>query len=68
MIEETLRRCAICKSLKPESEFNFKNKDAGLRHSYCRICHSAWQKAHYRREWYSNGRGRWGQPDPPLHY
>ena len=36
--------CGTCKILKPITDFNFKNKSAGKRQSFCRDCHSLKQK------------------------
>lgn len=32
---------------KPVSEFAFKNKAAGVRHSICKLCHSTYHAQHY---------------------
>lgn len=45
-ISESLKRCAKCALVKPESEFHRrKNK----RHSYCRVCIGAYKRSHYLR-------------------
>src|SRR5712691_6389703 len=38
-----------CGQLKLLGEFSFKNEARGWRHSYCRACHKAWNRAHYER-------------------
>jgi hypothetical protein len=35
--------------LKDESEFNFKFRDIGRRHPFCRECQHAWNREHYKR-------------------
>ena len=34
---------------KPVTEFNFKNRAAGVRHSYCRECGKKLTRSHYKR-------------------
>lgn len=43
-----MRTCSKCKLDKPLDEFHFKNRDKGIRHSYCSVCHSAYVKSHYQ--------------------
>ena len=43
------KRCSKCKALKPLTEFNFKHRAAGVRHSYCRECGKELTRSHYRR-------------------
>src|SRR5574337_230956 len=33
---------------KPVSEFSFKNKAKGIRHSLCKSCHSTYRTQHYK--------------------
>ena len=41
--------CSKCKALKPLTDFNFKHRAAGVRHSYCRDCGKELTRSHYRR-------------------
>lgn len=41
--------CSKCKSVKPITEFNFRNTKAGKRHSYCRECGKQLTRSHYKR-------------------
>lgn len=41
------RICARCGAEKPLSEFTFKDRARGIRHSWCRACF-----AEYKRDWY----------------
>src|SRR3712207_3672000 len=43
------RACSRCRTLKPLTEFNFKNRAAGIRHAYCRECGKHITRSHYRR-------------------
>jgi hypothetical protein len=44
------KRCAgPCGQSKPLSAFSFKNLALGRRHSVCRECYKAWNRAHYER-------------------
>lgn len=43
------KACSKCKTIKPISEFNFKYRLAGIRHSYCRECGKQITQSHYRR-------------------
>lgn len=45
------RRCSKCGEKKPPDEFNYKNRQSGLLHSYCRSCDNAANK-----EWYAENR------------
>ena len=42
-----LRPCGGCHKTKPFSQFNWKNKVLGLKHSICRSCHAAYKRNHY---------------------
>lgn len=42
-----MKRCATCKTMKDEEEFNWRNQALGIRHPTCREC----QKS-YRLDWY----------------
>ena len=39
--------CHVCKTDKIATEFNFKNKSKGLRHTQCKVCQKAYSKVHY---------------------
>lgn len=43
------KTCSGCRVAKPVTEFNFKNRSAGVRHSYCRECGKKITRSHYRR-------------------
>jgi hypothetical protein len=43
------KTCSGCRITKPISEFNFKNRAAGVRHSYCRECGKKITRSHYKR-------------------
>jgi hypothetical protein len=47
--ETDQKTCSQCKSSKPISEFNFKQKALGKRQSYCKKCGSNLTRSHYRR-------------------
>jgi hypothetical protein len=48
--------CSKCHSDKDESEFNYKDKKTGKRHSYCRSCQKIMKDEHYRnnKDYYYN--------------
>lgn len=41
--------CRKCGQTKPETEFNWKNREAGERQSVCRACFSAYNRERYQR-------------------
>src|ERR1044071_1130149 len=41
------KRCSKCKETKPLTEFNYKNRAADIRHSYCRECGKLITRKHY---------------------
>lgn len=43
------KTCSGCQTIKPITEFNFKYREAGVRHSYCRDCGKRITKSHYKR-------------------
>ena len=43
-----LRVCNLCNDKLPEEDFNFKIKKKNIRQSYCRSCHKAYLKKHYK--------------------
>lgn len=43
------KTCTNCRVTKAVEEFNFKNRAAGVRHSYCRECGKRLTRSHYRR-------------------
>jgi hypothetical protein len=47
--QRSQKSCCRCGELKPLSDFNFKNRDAQLLHTFCRECQHAWNRAHYER-------------------
>lgn len=42
-----LKRCCTCQRQLPETEFSFKNKTRGTRHTKCKACMRAYAKKHY---------------------
>ena len=48
-----MKKCIKCNELKPLSEFNFRNKDKGYRHSKCKLCNQEYNR--YR--WNNNING-----------
>jgi len=46
---DTMRRCSMCRLMKPLSEFPIKDRARGLRRSYCWDCCRAYSRAHYQR-------------------
>ena len=42
-----MKLCTLCKSIKPEDEFNFKYKSRGIRQKHCRECSKLEIKRHY---------------------
>ena len=48
-IEIAQKVCSKCLSLKLIEEFNFRNKQKRLRHSYCRECGKLFTQNHYKR-------------------
>jgi len=45
----THKTCSGCHVTKPIEEFNFKYRDRGVRHSYCRECGKTLTRSHYKR-------------------
>lgn len=43
-----MKNCSICKIPKDESEFSFKNKTSGKRHSQCKVCKKLIDSKYYR--------------------
>ncbi len=46
--EEATKRCCRCKEIKQFSEFNRNKRQSDGLQNYCRPCHLAWRKEHYR--------------------
>ncbi len=44
---ESQKSCCRCGQLKPEAQFNYKNRAVGRLHPFCRECQHAWNRAHY---------------------
>lgn len=44
------KACSKCKLDKPITEFNFKQRAIGQRHSYCRDCGKELTRSHYKRK------------------
>jgi hypothetical protein len=44
------KQCSKCGLLKPVGEFNFRYRDRGVRHGYCRECGKELTRSHYRRK------------------
>lgn len=51
MAEENPQRktCRMCGEIRAVTEFNFKYRSEGIRHSYCRECGKTFTRSHYRR-------------------
>jgi hypothetical protein len=43
-----IRVCSKCGTGRPLTDYNFKNRSRGLRHSYCRDCGKELTRRHYR--------------------
>ena len=43
------KTCSKCQALKPATEFNFRSRAVGARHSYCRDCGKGLTHSHYAR-------------------
>ncbi len=41
------KACSKCKTVKTVSEFSFRHKSTGVRHSYCKECGKALTRSHY---------------------
>src|SRR5258707_12208513 len=41
------KRCCRCGEFKDACEFNFKDRAVDRRHTFCRECQHAWNRAHY---------------------
>lgn len=39
--------CSKCHKDKPLSEYRWRNKSRGWRHSFCKTCHAAYRRTHY---------------------
>jgi len=44
------KSCSKCKLLKQITEFNFKYRATGQRHTYCRDCGKELTRSHYKRQ------------------
>lgn len=42
-------KCSSCKESKPESEYNFRNKETGLKQTRCKNCTRASSYSHYKK-------------------
>jgi hypothetical protein len=47
-INEDCKTCSKCHGVKPIVEFNFRHREAGIRHSYCRDCGKDLTRSHYK--------------------
>lgn len=47
--EAGYKTCSKCQSAKPVTEFNFRRRSEGTRHSYCRDCGKKLTHSHYKR-------------------
>lgn len=43
-----MRRCGRCNTEKPLDEFAWRRKALGQRDNYCRPCHAAYKREHYK--------------------
>ena len=48
-IDLQFKTCSKCQVVKLITEFNFRNRLAGIRHSYCRECGKKFTQSHYKR-------------------
>lgn len=44
-----MKKCSKCKKEKLDNEFNFKNKNLGIKHSECKECTRLFVKNHYNK-------------------
>lgn len=44
-----MKQCSGCKRVLPVTEFFFKSRDAGTRHSLCKECNNIYCREHYRK-------------------
>ena len=44
-----MKTCTKCFKSQETSQFNYKNRDKGIRHSHCKNCSRAYVKGHYER-------------------
>lgn len=49
VLDEAVRTCSTCGSLRPVSQFYFKDRVRGVRKSVCIPCANAYSRDHYRR-------------------
>jgi hypothetical protein len=42
-----MRQCVACKELKPITEFVFRRRWLGERHTHCRECQKGYKRKHY---------------------
>jgi hypothetical protein len=47
-VTEPGKMCSKCRTLKSTDEFNFRHRETGVRHSYCRDCGKQLTQKHYR--------------------
>lgn len=48
-IIKSMKICSTCKQTKIDDEFDFKNKDANIRHARCRPCQKEYGRSHYQK-------------------
>jgi hypothetical protein len=48
-IIESMKICSTCKQTKIDDEFDFKNKDANIRHARCKPCQREYGPSHYQK-------------------
>ena len=55
--------CMSCGALLPISQFNWRNKEAGIRHTTCKRCHAEYRRQHYleNHEKYKAKARRWNK-------
>lgn len=46
---DSVKICSRCKIPKTLDEFNFRNREKGTRHGYCRECGKTLTRSHYQR-------------------
>lgn len=49
-LDQTHKRCSKCGLVKLADEFNFRYRDRGMRHGYCRECGKKLTQSHYKRK------------------
>lgn len=43
-----MKKCTLCKAVKPLDDFHWKNKSKGVKNSQCKTCKINYAKTHYK--------------------